>query len=230
MMKRILLILFFVIFSTSVFAIGRQTFNDFRIGLIGGITNADQEGVNSLANVVNERDNSGISKLTKGIEGGLFMETRKGIFGLQLRPTYFIGSTDGGGNEYSIKAPIVNGILRAIALENQHFALFFQIGVNWTKAEMKIKEGDFTLEGSGSNVGYQAGAGFEIRFQGAGFFFEANYRGLEVDRLIAASSSGAPGAGGLSQYGNGQEIEFDNVDLPLMLSGTQLLAGFYLSF
>ena len=81
-----------------------------------------------------------------------------------------MGSTDAGGAEYSINAPIINGVLRAIALENQDFALYFQIGVNWTKAKVQIKEGDFTVDASGSNVGYQAGAGFEVDFRDQGSF------------------------------------------------------------
>ena len=93
-----------------------------------------------------------------------------------------------------------------------------------------MKEGDFNLEASGSNVGYQAGAGFEVRFPGSGFFFEVNYRGLEVDRMTVDSSRGTPGAGGLSQYGAGEELEFDNKDLFAGLGGAQLFGGVYLRF
>ena len=63
-----------------------------------------------------------------------------------------------------------------------------------------------------------------------GFFFEVNYRGLEVDRMTVDSSSGTPGAGGLSQYGAGEELEFDNKDLFAGLGGAQLFGGVYLRF
>ena len=57
-----------------------------------------------------------------------------------------------------------------------------------------------------------------------------NYRGLEVDRMIVDSSSGTPGAGGLSQYGAGEELEFDSKDLAAGLAGAQLFGGVYLRF
>ncbi|GEM_PF-2774231 len=213
---------------------------EFSFGPIGGSIGSEQKNINTLIGRANTRA-GGISTadLNSAWEFGGFLQWKFDYFGIQLRPTYFTQSEDGsapagssypGNYEYSVKGTNIATIFKLYPMENANMRLYFLGGVTWGMTTMKVVEGDFNVEASGSSLGYQCGAGIDFIFDSHILFGEVSWRYLNVERNMVDSTSGTPAANSVSQYGSGSELEFDNRDISANMSGSLIMAGYGFRF
>tara|TARA_B100000749_G_scaffold280771_1_gene278671 strand:+ start:170741 stop:171442 length:702 start_codon:yes stop_codon:yes gene_type:complete len=149
------------------------------------------------------------------------------IVSMMFRPSYFTVGSDGNGTpgsyDYSISGFTLFGITRFTALENNYFKFFLQTGIGWGFVNGSIKEGSVDVDFAGNNVGFLGGIGAEFCFGGSAhcMAIEGNIRYLPVNRNIVESVSGTcPSSDtGLSQCTDSRELELNDRDLAVSLSG-----------
>lgn len=209
----------------------------FQMGIVGGKTSAEQKHLNTLQTRANTRAGGiSVGDLDSAWEYGAFMQWRFGFLGLQFRGTWLNQSEDGkdsDGNtyKYSVQGQTGAVIFRLYPLESGEIKLAFQTGVAWGRASTEIKEGDFTAKASGSNLGYMVGVAVEIVLAGShGITLEGGWRYLPILQLYVDSSSGTPDGQSATQYSKNSELEFDNRDLGVTMTGSQLLVAYSFHF
>lgn len=205
----------------------------FSLGLSAGITAADQGDLNELQSRANTRE-GGIStgQLGNAWEfAGIFQYRYNGSFlAVQLKPTFFFQSEDGSNAagesfEYGVSGYTIFPTAKFHMLESDFMKFYSQLAIGYGYASGKIKEAGGSVEFSGGDLGYLAGLGAEFCFTKSHCIsVEGNYRFLEIDRVTSDSSSGTFAANSITQA-NG-EVEYDNRDLKISLSGIQGFVGY----
>ena len=110
------------------------------------------------------------------------------------------------------------------------------IGIGFGYVDGDVNEGPAEVNFSGSDIGYQVGLGAEFCFGDGSHCMsvEGNYRFLVIDRVTADDFSGTNfDSGSISQPNDtirAGEVEFDNKDLQIDLSGVQGLVGYVYHF
>ncbi len=204
----------------------------FSLGLSAGITANDQGDLNELQRRANARDTISASSLGNAWEFvGIFQYRYNGSFlALQLRPTYFFQSEDGtsaagGKYEYGVSGYTIFPVAKFHMLESDAIKFYSQLGIGYGVADGSIQEDTAKVEFSGGDLGYLAGLGAEFCFlKSHCVMIEGNYRFLEIDRVTSDSSSGTFASGSISQATG--EVEWDNKDLRISLSGIQGFVGY----
>lgn len=204
----------------------------FSLGATLGITANDQGDINELQRRANARATISTSSLGNAWEfAGIFQYRYNGSFlALQLRPTYFFQSEDGtdsGGAkyEYGVSGYTVFPVAKFHMLESDSIKFYSQLGIGYGVASGVIQEDTAKVEFSGGDLGYMAGLGAEFCFlKSHCVMIEGNYRFLEIDRVTSDSSSGTFASGSISQATG--EVEYDNKDLAVDLSGIQGFVGY----
>lgn len=232
---------FLIIFAAFNEAVGAGK-GGWSIGADIGIINSSQTDMNTLISRANTRA-SGISasQLGNAWEGGGYISYRLSgsMLALQFRPSYFYQSTDGRGGgqsyEYSLNGFTAFPIFRFYMLEDKSMAFYSQVGIGFGFITGKIKEGSAEVKFSGNDMGYLGGLGAEFCFFGGNHCFsvEGNIRILTMERVEADSVSGTFSSGppaSLSQAQRGKEVELDDADLGVSMSGIQGLVGYIYYF
>jgi hypothetical protein len=209
---------------------------EFSFGALGGKAESEQDHINTLIGRANTRA-GGISTgdLDNSWEAGIFVQWKFDFFAIQLRPTYFMQSEDGtaaagsslpGTYEYSTKATTVAAIFKLYPMETTNMRFYFLTGAMWGMQTTKIKEASFSVEASGTAMGYQAGAGLDFIFDSHLFFAEVSWRYLGIERNTVDATSGTPESTSVDQHVVGNELEYDNRDLSTNLTGTIIMVGY----
>ena len=167
-----------LLFSSSVLAYGYGSSGGgmFTFGLGGSSVSSEQKDVNKLRADANTREGGlSVSDLDSALEinGIIQLRIPSSIIGFQIRPSYFMQSEEGDGYEYSTNGMNFAGYLKLYPMESDFMRVFFQMGVLWGSLDTLIKEDDFQVKASGSNLGYAGGVGFEIFFDSHTIFLEA---------------------------------------------------------
>lgn len=215
----------------------------FSLGVSGGITATGQGDINELQSRANSRETISTSSLGNAWEIAGYIQYRySGSFlALQLRPAYFLQQEEGNASngedyEYGVSGYTIFPMAKFHMLEDESIKFFTTVGVGFGYVSGEIVEGPASVEFSGNDIGYQVGLGAEFCFLG-GFHcitVEGNYRFLVIDRVTADDFSGTEfDSGSITQPNTGQtagEVEFDNKDLRIDLSGVQGLIGYVYHF
>jgi len=217
--------------------ISGKAFSEVSLGAFYGTVSTDQQHINNLMDNANTRTSGvGVKNIDSSNEISAYFQYRvdKSIWAFQFRPSYLFKSTDGSGGsgsldgkyEYDVSAVIFAGLVKVYALESKYLRLYFLAGLNYGNMFTTIKEADFKVEASGSNLGFQFGTGLEVTLGSHGILLEAGVRKLSIDRNIVDSTSGTAESDSASQYGKGEELEFGGKDLGTTLSGVQIQIGY----
>ena len=196
---------------------------------------SEQDQVNRLISNANTVA-GGISTgdLTSAWDMGAFLQWKFSYFAFQIRGSYFTQSEDGAAGSdsynYGVTGKTFGAVFKLYPLENKIMRVFFQTGAIWGTAELAMTEKDLEVTADGSEIGYTIGAGVEMTFEAHVIFAEVNFRYLDIERTTVSSSTGTPITGSVSQYGKNQELEYDNKDLGINMSGTIMTLGYAYRF
>ena len=234
------------IFVFTLMIIGLQSTvaaaGEVSVGLIGGFVNTDLKDLDSLIVSANGGGTGPITTkaLGNGLEAALVLGYRWDgtVWAVHFQPSYYFNSTSGTDTagdafDYGVTAIVAMPLLRVYALENDFLSLYFQFGVGWAQVYGEANEGADQTEFSGSNLGYQGGLGLEMCYAKMHCLnLEGNLRSLDIERSIVdkTTSSGTHANGRITQSNRGSEIEVDNRDLGMDLTGFQFLAGYVFKF
>ncbi|MEO0335584.1 MAG: hypothetical protein AAF202_04290, partial [Pseudomonadota bacterium] len=216
---------------------------DFALGIAGGITATGQGDINELQSRANRRETISTSALGNAWEISGYLQYRyaNSFLALQFRPSYFLQTEEGNASngedyEYGVSGYTLFPVAKFHMLEDDSIKFFTTVGVGIGYVAGEIIEGPAAVEFSGTDVGYMVGSGAEFCFLG-GFHcvsIEGNYRFLVIDRVTADDFSGTNfDDGSITQPNDGftrGEVEFDNEDLQIDLSGVQGLVGYVYHF
>ena len=208
------------------------------IGVGLGLSNADQEHMNTLITRANTREGGiSVSDLDSGYEGFVFYQYRFSgtMFALQLRPSFFYQNESGNGTsgkfEYGLTGFTFFPIFRLYPLESDFIKFYMQLGLGYGRADSEIQEGTASVKAVGGAFGSITGLGAEFAFSpNHSITFEGNYRYLTMERNIAKSTSGTFANNSLSQAEKDRELELDDVDFAIRLSGLQFIFGYTYTF
>jgi len=204
-----------------------------------GIVASSQDDINYLISSANSGPDGpvSVSQLGNAYEGYIFLQYRfsGSWLAFHFRPSYFYQNEDGRGTsgtyELGVKGYTFFPIARFYMLENNFVKFFSQVGIGIGMVTTEIKDPDASLKASGADMGYLVGLGAEFCFMGGNHCMsvEGNVRYLSIDRLVIDSSSGG-GILGLSNTSKGQELEVNDNDLQVTMSGIQGLLGYAYHF
>lgn len=225
----IAVLLILVLWSLPSWSQGKM--GSWSIGANIGITNADQDDMNTLISRANSRVGITTSQLGNAWEGNAFISYRLSgsSLALQFRPSFFYqveeGKDGSASYDYSVTGFTAFPIFRFYMLEDKTMAFFSQVGIGIGFVKGEIKEGNASVKFSGNDLGYLAGLGAEFCFFGGNHCMtvEGNLRILNMERVIADSHSGTFDTSGgnpsLSQGEKNKEVELDGEDLAVSMSG-----------
>ncbi len=210
----------------------------FSLGANLGIATSDQKDINTLiTRAVTRESGLGVSQLGNAWDINLMFTYRvTSMIALQLRPGFYYMGEDGSGTsgsfDYSVTGFTLFPVFRLYLLENNYVAFFTNLSLGWGYASGSVKEGDAKADFSGSNLGYMLGLGAEFCFFGGSHCMniEGNFRYLDIERVIASSSSGSFASDSLTQASSSSEVEINERDLGLNMSGVVGLLGYIYYF
>jgi len=221
--------LFFAFILVSVGFSGQalaQRAGNHSLGFALSLTGPFQGDVNSWVSSLNR---VGTKELNAGYELIADYQYRfdRTKFAMLFRPSLLSQSASGGGVASSLNSFTLFPMFRMYPLENSFIQLFLQFGVGYGSASLR-------LENNGAAGTYSNGAFGAVAGLGVNFCFtanhcavvEGNFRYLPIDRLIGNGSG--PLGGNITQA-NG-ELEKNNVDLGVTLSGVQGIIGYRFTF
>jgi opacity protein-like surface antigen len=213
---------------------------DNQFSIIAGVSNSNQDQINTLISRSNARTTSGPistpalnSAYELGVQYGYrFTGT---MYAVLLRPTYFYEKATGSGKDgsynYGISGFTIIPMLRLYPLENEFMKFFLQLGVGYGRANTSIEEGSARLDAVGDAFGTTLGLGAEFCMTASQCLsLEANLRYMTVVRNIASEASGTWASDSLSQAQTNKEVELDSDDLMVRMGGLQFLAGYVIHF
>ncbi len=213
---------------------------EMQFGIIAGVSQTTQDGMNLLATRANARTGVGpvsTGALNSAYEFGIQYGYRfsGSMFSLLFRPTYFMetttGSGTGGSYNYGVTGFTFFPILRLVPLENEFMKFFLNLGLGYGQASSKIEEGSAQVSATGSAFGTLVGLGAEFCMTPVHCIsLEGNYRYLTMDRNIASDASGTFASDSISQATTNREVELDGDDLKVRMGGLQFLAGYIIHF
>lgn len=153
-----------------------------------------------------------------------------------LRPSYFMqeskGSGTGGSYNYNLNGFTVFPIVRMYPLENDFIHFFLQGGVGYGSLTGQIDAAANNLKFNGSAFGAMAGMGVDFCFtESHCVTVEGNIRYLPVERNMSEGGNcSGSSITGISQCGNGLEVEHGNSDLRTTMSGVLGVIGYTMNF
>lgn len=209
---------------------------DHSIGFGFGFINADQDDMNDVIDSANAGGGD-VKNLGSGYEFFAQYAIRfdRSWWGFVFRPSYITQETDGTCNsgqscDYSVSGFAFYPMIRMIPLENDFIKLFFQFGLGYGSLNGEIKQGTGTMKFKGSSFGTIAGLGVDFCFtESHCLTVEGNLRYLPIERNLVTSSSGTFSSG-LTGAAQGDEVEFNSLDLATTMSGIQGLVSYTLNF
>jgi opacity protein-like surface antigen len=214
-----------LLLGLSVQALAQRAGNH-SFGFSLSLTGPNQKDVNSWVNSLNT---VGTKELSSGYEVIADYQYRfsRTIFALLFRPSFLSQSASGGGVASSLSSFTFFPMFRLYPLENSFIQLFLQVGVGYGNASLKLENGSTAGTFSNSAFGALAGLGVNFCFTANHCaVIEGNFRYLPIERL-EGNASGALG-GNITQS-NG-ELEKNNVDLGVTLTGVQGIIGYRFNF
>ncbi|MEZ4872876.1 MAG: hypothetical protein R2827_11700 [Bdellovibrionales bacterium] len=194
----------------------------------------DMDNLIKAARSDNAATTSELGSMTE-ISGSWSYRFSGSIVSMIFRPSYYFVSTTGSGTpgdyDYDLSGFTLFGISRFTALENNYFKFFLQTGLGWGFGSGSIEEGSVKVDFSGNNVGFLAGLGAEFCFGGSShcMAIEGNVRYLPIARNMVDSVTGTCVSNtdtGLSQCVDGRELELNDRDLSVSLSGIMGTIGY----
>jgi hypothetical protein len=203
-----------------------QRAGNHSLGFALSLTGPSQDDVNSWITSLNT---AGTKDLSSGYEGLLDYQYRFNgtIFSMILRPSLLVQNSTGGGVSTSLTSFNFFPIMRIYPLENSFLQFFMQVGVGYGAVSLELKNGNDSGRYSNSAFGALAGLGVNFCFtESHCAVIEGNFRYLPIQRL-EGTASGVLG-GNITQA-NG-ELEKDNIDLGVTLSGVQGVLGYRFTF
>lgn len=196
------------------------------LGFSLGLTGPTQSDVNSWVTSLSQ---VGTQSLTGGYEFLFDYQYRfsRSMFSLLFRPSYITQSASGGNVTTSLSSFNLFPMLRMTPLENSFLQFFLQVGVGYGTASLNLQNNGVNGSYSSSNFGAIAGLGANFCFTPSHcMVIEGNFRYLPMPRLTG-DANGSLG-GNITQSSG--ELEKDNVDLSVSLSGVQGLIGYRFNF
>lgn len=226
--KLILVGLFFVLFSFEQAQAqsrgGRATAHSLGFSL--SLTGGNQSDVNSWVGSLNQ---VGTKELGSAYEFMFDYQYRfsRSMFAFLARPTYYTQSADGGGVSSALTGYTLFPMLRIYPLENSFIQFFLQMGLGYGSVNLDLSQSGVTGSYSNSAFGALGGIGANFCFTSNHcLVVEGNLRYLPIQRLTG-SANGSLG-GNITQTAG--ELEKENVDLGVTLSGVQGIIGYRLVF
>lgn len=208
------------------------------LGINLALANAEQEHMNTLIQRANTRE-GGIttSALNQAYEASVHYGYRfsGSMIAILFRPSFVYqrstGSGASGGFNYGVTGFTFFPMMRLYPLENNFMKFFMQFGLGYGRANSTIEEASAKVEMAGDAFGTLLGMGTEFCFKDTHCaIVEANYRYLLMERNIATSSQGTFTPGSLTRSGKDQEVEMDDTDLAVRMSGLQFMLGYAFRF
>lgn len=203
-----------------------QRAGNHSLGFAVSLTGPSQDDVNSWVSSLNT---VGTKELSSGYEFLLDYQYRfdRTMFALLFRPSLLTQNASGGGVSSSLSSFNLFPMFRIYPLENSFIQMFMQVGVGYGSVNLKLENNG--ISGTYSNAAFGAVAGLGVNFCFTAnhcAVVEGNFRYLPIERL-EGTASGALG-GNITQS-NG-ELEKNNVDLGVTLSGIQGIIGYRYTF
>lgn len=212
------------------------------LGILAGITTTEQEHMNALITRANQRE-GGISTSSMNtayeIAGQIGYRFSGSIYAALFRPSFLYQASKGTGASgdfnYSVTGFTVFPILRIYPLENDFMKFFMQVGLGYGRASSTIEEGSAKVDFAGDAFGTTMGMGAEFCIVASHCISaEGNYRYLKIERNLASSVSGTfsrdATSPSISQPAVNKEVEIDDADLAVRMSGLQFLLGYTYRF
>ncbi len=155
------------------------------------------------------------------------------MFSIAFRPSYITQSSTGSGTDgsydYKLTGFTLFPMFRLYPLENSFIKFYIQTGLGYGHLSGEITQGATSVGFSGSAFGAVGGLGVDFCFTPAHCLsVEGNLRYLPIERNVASSGTG--GVAGLTQSGNGQEVEIGGNDMKTTMSGIQGSVAYTLNF
>lgn len=149
------------------------------------------------------------------------------MWGIAFRPGFFTQKASGGATDVAITGITFTPLLRIHALENDFIKFFFQIGVNYGNATVKMSEpGGTSGTYDGNAFGGMGGIGVSFCFtESHCMTIEGNARYLPI-MPVTGSGNTLTESG---WQGNG-ELERSNNDVRVSLGGFQAALAYELNF
>ncbi len=238
-----------VVFLASVFSVqeahaqrkfsrGPSLTGDMFLGLGISTVSAGQNDLNGAIDDAHTDKNASTKDLGNAWEfyanwGYRFSGT---MYAFILRPSYFTQETTGSGSDgsydYKLSGFTIFPMMRIYPLENNFIKFFMQTGLGYGSLSGSITAGSSSLDFKGSAFGAMGGVGVDFCFTEAHCLtIEGNIRYMPIERNISSGGSCTSGSiPGVSQCGDGNEVERNNSDLKTTMSGVQGLIGYTMNF
>lgn len=230
----LMIVTVFTVLSTQAMAAkgrGAAIGGDSAIGLGIMSLSAEQSDLNYVADQINASTAGAAKTMGSALEFYVQYVLRfsGSMFSLVFRPSYMSQEGSGSTTTSKITAYTIFPLLRMTPLENSFIKFYLQGGVGYGQASG-------VLSNSGGKISYNGGAFGAIAGLGAEFCFTANHcmniegnaRYLPIQRSVVDSGSGS--ITGISQGSTGRELEINNNDAQVTLSGIQGLIGYTYNF
>lgn len=209
---------------------------------LGGLlifTSPSQNDINDLIEGANTRQ-GGISTkpMDQAYELTLNYEYRfsGSMFGLSIRPSYFMQSTKGTGKDgrydYILSGWTFFPVLKIVPLENSFIKFYMMVGLGYGSLKGIISEQSTMVNFSHGTFGGLGGLGAEFCFTDEHCMqLEGTLRYLPFERNIASGMVGSSfETGSLTRAATGLEVEIDNHDLATTMSGVLATIGYIYHF
>lgn len=158
-------------------------------------------------------------------------------YAIVFRPSYFMqsesGSGTGGKYDVDLSGFTIFPMFRVYPLENSFIRFYMQTGVGYGSLSGSVTAGARDLKFKGSAFGALAGVGVNFCFTDAHcLMLEGNMRYMPIERNLGTggSCSSAGDIPGVTQCGNGSEVEIGNTDMMTTMSGIQGVIGYTMNF
>ncbi|WP_253696400.1 hypothetical protein [Bdellovibrio bacteriovorus] len=218
---------------------GRGLSGDMALGIGISTVSADQDDINRVIDYTTNNGFANVKNMGSALEFYVNWSYRFSgtMYAMVIRPSYFTQKTDGSGAagsyDYELTGYTVFPIFRLYPLENSFIKFYMQTGLGYGSLSGSMTAGSKNLDFKGSAFGAMGGIGAEFCFTDTHCLtVEGNMRYMPIERNVSTGGNctAANDIPGVSQCGNGAEVERDGSDLRTTMSGVQGLIGYTMNF
>ncbi|WP_413568645.1 hypothetical protein ACLWBD_14160 [Bdellovibrio sp. HCB117] len=214
---------------------GRGLSGDMALGIGISTVSADQDDLNGAIDDAVNASATNAKNLGSALEIYANWSYRFSgtMYAFVFRPSYFMQKTDGSNSyKYELTGYTVFPIFRLYPLENSFIKFYMQTGLGYGSLNGSITAGANNLDFKGSAFGAMGGIGAEFCFTDTHCLtVEGNMRYMPIERNVSTGGNCTGGTiPGISQCGDGSEVERGNSDLRTTMSGVQGLIGYTMNF
>ncbi|MFP5519128.1 MAG: hypothetical protein ACLGGX_04450 [Bdellovibrionia bacterium] len=204
---------------------------DSSIGFGIALVPASQDDLDKVIDDYNSNNSANTKTFGSGYEffANWIYRYQRSDYAFIFRPSYFMQSTSGSGNDLKLTGFTVYPMFRLYALENSFISFFLQAGLGYSSLSGDVELGADKFNFEGSAFGAIGGIGADFCFiEGHCLTVEGNLRYSPIVRNTVEGGSCTDTA--TLQCSKGKEFEFNDKDVGTTLSGIQGLIAYTLKF